>query len=490
MSSLKKQIVKDTLVYTFANYVAMAIGIFVSVVTKAILGTVGAGYWAILKVFTSYGEYSDLGTRNAMIREIPRVIGAGKEIEARKTEDSAFAFTILAAMFSAVVIFLVAQGTRDPLLKQGLWICTGLVIATQLYNFSLTALRTFKKVGSLSAVIVLNMIFVGAFSIAGVVWKGVLGMAAGVTLATSASACAAYIFGRMRFRFAWNSAEILRLVKIGFPMVIISYALVTFLSLDTLMIAKMIGIRAAGFYTIGLMSVQQVGALARFSQIILLPHIQERYGQSGSLPETAAIMIRATRVLAHLVPLMIALVIFFVPVVVHYFLPKFTGGITSMKWLVMGYYFVAVNELSANAAFTADKQKQLIPFLGALIAVAAALNFFFIRFGFGIEGVAAATSLSYFLCFVVVFSFAFSRLVPFSEVRAVVLEVIGLFGYFSLCIWAAEFFEAASAPILWKACLKFAAFSVLFFPALLRIEKDERICGVLKNLLLKRVAAS
>ena len=490
MSSLKKQIVKDTLVYTFANYVAMAIGIFVSVVTKAILGTVGAGYWGILKVFTSYGEYSDLGTRNAMIREIPRALGAGKETEVRKIEDSAFAFTILAAIFSAVVIVLIAAGTREPLLKKGLWICAGLVVATQLYNFSLTLLRTLKKVGSLSTVIVLNMILVGFFSIAGAFWKGVLGMALGVTLATCVSVCTAYFFGRMRFRSVWNSAEILRLLKIGFPMVIISYALVTFLSLDTLMIGKMIGIREAGLYTIGLMSVQQVGALGRFSQIILLPHIQERYGRTGSLPETAEIMIRATRVLAHLVPVMIAFVIFFVPAIVHYFLPKFAGGIASMKLLVMGYYFVAVNELSANAAFTADKQKQLIPFLGALIVVAGALNFLFIRLGFGIEGVAAATSISYFLCFVLVFLFAFSRLVPFLRARAVALEVLGLFGYFSLCIWAAEFFELAPAPVLWKACLKFAAFGVLFFPVLLRIEKDERICGALKNLLLKRGAVS
>ncbi len=490
MSSLKKQIVKDTLVYTFANSVAMAIGIFVSVATKAILGTVGAGYWAILKVFTSYGEYSDLGTRNAMIREIPRMIGAGKKTEARKTEDSAFAFTILAAIFSAVVIALIATRTREPLLKKGLWISAGLVVATQLYNFSLTLLRTFKKVGSLSTVIVLNMILVGVFSIAGAFWKGVLGMAMGVTLATCVSACAAYLFGRMQFRSAWDSAEIVRLLKIGFPMVIISYALVTFLSLDTLMIGKMIGIREAGLYTIGLMSVQQVGALGRFSQIILLPHIQERYGQTGSLPETAAIMIRATRVLAHLVPIMIAFVVFFVPVIVHCFLPKFSGGLASMKVLVIGYYFVAVNELSANAAFTADKQKQLIPFLCALIAVAAGLNLLFIRLGFGIEGVAAATSISYFLCFVIVFSFAFSRLVSFSQARRVVLEVLSLFGYFSLCIWAAEFFEVVPGPVLWKACLKFAAFGVLFFPALLRIERAERICGILKNLFLKRVAVS
>ena len=97
MSLLKRRVVKDTVTYTLANYIAMAIGILVGVVTKAILGTMGAGYWALLKVFTSYGEYSDLGTRNAMNREIPRVMGAGKQEEALKTQDSAYAFMLLAS---------------------------------------------------------------------------------------------------------------------------------------------------------------------------------------------------------------------------------------------------------------------------------------------------------------------------------------------------------------------------------------------------------
>ncbi len=490
MSVLKRQVVKDTLMYTVANYIAMVIGILVGVATKAILGTVGAGYWAVIKVFTSYGEYSDLGTRNAMIREIPRVIGAGKHQEALKTQNSAYAFTLLASFFSSVVIAVIAWTTQDPVLRKGLLICTALVVATQLYNFSLTLLRTLKKVGALSIVIVVNMVLVGILSIAGAWWKGVLGMAIGVSIATFISAWNAYTFGKMDFRVRWDSAEIGRLIRIGFPMVIISYALVTFLSLDTLMIGKMIGIEAVGLYTIGLMSVQQIGSLGRFSQIILLPHIQERYGQTGSLSHTAAMMIRATRVLAYLVPFLIALVVFFVPVLVYYFLPKFTGGIASMKILVMGYYFVAVNELSASAAFTADKQKQLIPFLGGVIAVAATLNFVFIRLGFGIQGVAAATSISYFLCFVFVFSFAFSQLIPLSQIGKIVSEILILFAYFCICVWVVDAFPLPMLSVLWSACLKFAAFCLFFFPAFYRMEKEEKLLGILKNLLFKPAVAA
>ena len=488
MTSLKQRVVKDTMLYTIANYAAMVIGMLVAIATKAILGTVGAGYWAVIKVFSSYGEYSDLGTRNAMIREIPRFMGAGKESEAQKMENSAYAFTILASFVSSAVIAAIAFYTKDPVLQKGLWICAFLVIATQLYNFSLTLLRTFKKIGCLSFIIVLNMVTVGLFSVAGALWKGILGMAIGVCAATFVSALSAYFFGKMRFRVAWNSKEILRLIKIGFPMVIISYALVTFLSLDTLMIGKMIGIQAVGLYTIGLMSVQQIGSLGRFSQIILLPHIQERYGRTGSLENTAHLMIRATRVLAHVVPFLIAAVIFFVPVLVHYFIPKFTGGLPSMKILVMGYYFVAVNELSANAAFTADKQRHLIPFLAGVIGIAAILNFTFIRLGYGIEGVAVATSISYFLSFILIFSFAFSHMISWKKTGAVIGETVLLSIYFAVCVGLMDSWTSETLPLLIQPFLRFFGFSILFLPAFYRLEKEERLIPVLKNLLFKKAA--
>lgn len=161
-----------------------------------------------------------------------------------------------------------------------------------------------------------------------------------------------------------------------------------------------------------------------------------------------------------------------------------------MKILVMGYYFVAVNELSANAAFTADKQKQLIPFLIAVIAIAATLNFIFIRLGFGIQGVASATSISYFLCFVFIFSFAFSQLVPFSQIRKAVTEILVLFAYFWLCVWAVDSVPLAMLSVLWGACFKFGVFCLFFFPAFYRMEKDEKLFRILKNLILKPAIVS
>ncbi len=479
--SLKERVVKDTLQYTIANYVAMAIGIPLSIVMKAILGPVGSGAWALLKVVGSYGEYSDLGTRNAMIREIPQAAGAGNEGRRLKIQNSAYSFTLLASLFSTAAILTGSFFVKDPVLRRGVCALAFLVAATQFYNFSLTLLRTSKKVRALSVIIVLNMVLVGVFSIAGALWKGVPGLVAGTLLATVSSIFIARRFGALRFHFEWDWNEIRRLLGIGFPMVIVSYALVTFLSVDSVMIAKMIGTRELGLYTIGLMSVQQISALGRFSQIILIPHIQERFGQTGVLGETAPYFVRTTHALGHFLPLIIGLVYFLVPAVVHYFLPLFEPGIPAMKILVLGYFFVAVNEMSSTVLFTADKQRRLIPLLGAIVLVAAGLNYFFIRAGFGIEGVALATSIAYFLFFCSVFCYAFWNLMSPARVFKMAGEICLLFLYFALAAVGIDHAVHGGA-FLPEALMKCALFVAALLPVLWRLEKKENLFGLLQKM--------
>ena len=145
--TFKKRIIKDTIQYSIANYTATAIGVVVSVMTKAILGTVGAGLWAIMKVFNSYGEYSDLGTRDALLREIPQLIGAREMDKCEKIQNSAFSFSMLSALFSAAAFLIMAVFViREQALKHGVIVVAFLVIATQMYNYFLTLLRTLKKV--------------------------------------------------------------------------------------------------------------------------------------------------------------------------------------------------------------------------------------------------------------------------------------------------------------------------------------------------------
>ena len=476
--SLKERLIKDTLLYSVANYLSMAIGIVLSVASKAVLGIAGAGYWAILKVFLSYSGLSDLGSKDAMLREVSQSIGAEDHEKAAATLGSAFVFLCAASAIFGAALFVASFFIRDETLRRCFWVLMFLVIATQTYNFMLTFLRVAKKVPQLSLVIVLNMISVSVFSLfCGWRW-GVFGFVGGTLLATMLSTLVAYKGCGMKIRLRWDPTEVWRLVQIGFPLVLAGYAIDTFLCLDTLMIGKMLGVKYLGFYTIGLMSIQQINSLGRFSQIILIPHAQEKYGKSKLLHDTKPLFMRTTTVLIYILPVVIALVYFGVPVLVHFFIPKFIPGLPSMKILVLGYFFVAVNELSTSILFTINRQKDLVPIFAVMILLAGCLNYFFIKRGYGIEGVAMATAVSYFLFFIVLFCYAFRYLLDKRELWRIIFTVGGVFSYFSLLILNLEHWVVLD-NLFFEGVLRMSLFMLLFLPFLIHLERKE---GLLKTI--------
>ncbi len=472
--SLKVRLIKDTMLYSAANYVAMAIGIVLSIVSKGVLGVVGAGYWAILKIALSYSGLADFGAKEAMLREYSQAMGSQNRPRAEMIVGSSFLFLCLTAAVFAAGIFLYSFFVQDAVLRTAFWALSALIIATQVYNFMLTFLRASKNIARLSGIILLNIGLVAVISIPWALKAGVMGFVLGTLAATVLSAAAAFAGCGMRLRFVWDGAQVWSLVKIGFPLVVAGYAMDTFLTLDAIMIGKLLGVRELGYYTIALMSVQQINSLGRFSQIILLPHAQEKYGRSNSLEDTKPLFLRTTRVLMYVLPVIIAAVYFFVPLVVGWFIPKFIPGLGAMKILVLGYFFVAVNELSATILFTINKQKVLVPLFSLMILAAAGLIYFFIRSGFGIEGVALATCIGYFLYFIVVFCYAFGFLLDKNELRRTVFRALTVFFYFSLVILNLEQWVGVESAE-WAAAVKMLVFLLLFSPFLLHLEKKEKI---------------
>lgn len=461
--------------YSFASYTATSIGVVVSLATKAVLGATGAGYWEFMKVFLSYGEYSDLGMSEAMRREMSQAIGAGDKPRSQHVSDVVFSFTAVAAIIFATGLVLFAIFfVQNPVLRIGLFATAALAVAQQFYNFMLTLLRTTKKIREISHLIVVNILIVGAVSVSFAYFGGVEGLAFGLAISTVLSGLLAVRLSGAHFRLAWDARETARLLKIGIPMVALRTALVTFLSIDALMIGRLIGYRELGYYAIALMALQQIGSVGQYIKMILFPHIQERYGRSGSLKDSKGLFVRSAAVLSHLLPIVIGATIFLVPALVDVLLPQFREGIPAMQVLVAGYFFVAVNEMSFTLLFTIDKQKRLLPAYVLLILFSIGLNYFFIRQGFGIRGVAVATSITYFLFFLAVFTYAYSHLQSWLELLRTLAFITAIFIYFSLIAWAINRYPL-EWPIVWASIVKCGVFTLLMLPLVWHIEKREKI---------------
>lgn len=483
----KQSIIRDTLFYSSASYVAIVIGILVSIFSKRFLGVSGAGYWALLIMVQSYAAYFGMGIKKGLVREIPQSIGANEIEKAKELENVTFSYLIIASLAGAAVIWFVSFFLfTDPLLKTGMKVIAVLIPVTHLYNLMLVILRARKQISILSRVVVLNTIFIFLFALPGAYFFGVIGFAAGTVIATSLSFYYAKRWSNTRFSFCLDWEKIWHLIKIGLAMLLAGILFRTFLNIDKIMIGKMLGIEQLGLYTIGIMAVQQVGSLPRFFNIVIFPHIQEKYGATKDVMEIKNMILKPTYFISRLGPVLLGVVIFLVQPIVLYVLPQFQDGLGIMKILVFGYFFMVVNEMSSTLLFTIDKQKTLIPLYGIMVAACIGLNYLFITLGWGITGVALGTSISYFLFFLVVFTFAACHIMKWTSIVKFYFEIMAFFVYFLInVLWIDAVVNFSNLAL--TSFLKILCFLLISIPVLISVQRRERVFSLVFETVKARI---
>jgi O-antigen/teichoic acid export membrane protein len=475
----KEKIISDTLLYSSANYIVIIVGFIVSVFSKKFLGVSGAGYWALLTVVLTYGMYIGLGIQNALVREIPQCMGA-KDIEkAREIEDVTFSYLIIAGVVGAVAIWILSFFLfTDPLLKTGMKIVAVLVLVTLMYNLIQNILRARKQISILSKVVVINILLVAILALPGAYLFNVNGFAAGMVITTTLSFYFAKRWAGISLSLNLDWAQIWHLIKIGLAMLLASILFRTFLNIDKIMICKMLGIEQLGLYTIGIMAVQQVGSLPGLFSIVIFPHIQEKYGATKDVMDVKNMILKPTYFISRLMPILIGVIIFLAQPLVLFLLPQFKDGLDVMKILVLGYFFMAMNQMSSTLLFTINKQKSLIPLYGVMVAVCIGLNYLFITLGWGITGVALGTSISYFLFFLVVFTFASRHIMEWRKIVRFYFEIMVFYIYFLINILWIDAIVNLPGTIL-TSSLKISCFLLVCIPVLISVQRRERIFSLI-----------
>jgi len=484
MSEKKIVILRNTFLFSASNYIAIFIGFFVSVLSKRILGIEGTGQWATLMIFLSYGLIvGNFGIEIAITREIPQAKGRGEHQEVDEMINVGFTSSIIIGVAISLVYILVGRfWIKDPIIANGLLVTTALFVITLLYNLNLSILRAKKFISALSKITVINVILVGFFSLLLAYFYGVIGYLIGTILSTLCSFFISSRIGLMQYKWCLNVKKTVKLIIIGLPMLIAGLIQNTFLGLDKIIIASMLGVPALGLYSIALMATQQLTSLPRFFQTVLFPYVQEDYGRSRSLDELRPYFIKAMYIMSRLLPFVIGLVIFFIPAIVIYFLPKFKDGLFAMQVLVCGFYFVILSETNTMFIYTINKQRILPLIYAILLAISAGLNYFVVTHGWGIAGVALASSIAYLILFMVESAYAYLHIMKMKEFIIYLSKLIAVY----ICVLLIIFFLNAvvvAENVLLQLILRTLLFCLFYSIILIRLEKKEALFSLFRRAL-------
>ncbi|MBF0215767.1 MAG: oligosaccharide flippase family protein [Candidatus Omnitrophica bacterium] len=401
----KKDIIGNIVSYSAGRYISQFIGFFISVLMRNFLGPLYTGMWGLIRVFMGYASYNDLGALQFLYFKVPYFKGGGDIRKVNEIQGTVFAFMFLMNALVALVFLIAAFFLKGRIAHElfiGFLVLPVFFIIQRVmafYTMLLRAHKDFKILGGSyifdSAMnLLLIVLLVARFKIYGMYALSVILPVLNI----------AYVFCHVRYEVVpvldWK--KITEYVKFGFPISISASCIVLFYSVDSMMIAKMLGLIPLGYYSIATMARSYTTELSQNFASVLSPYFIEDLGRSKDVSATGRYVIRYTEITSGIMSLILGAGFIFLPVFFKYTMPDFGPGIGAMKMMLVCTFFIVLSGHIKNYLIVNNRVMFLLFTTLGAIAVNAGLNYFAIRNGFGITGVAVSSSIAAMLMFLVI----------------------------------------------------------------------------------------
>jgi len=471
------RIIKDSTKYTVCTIIAQVIGVFTSIATRRLLTPDMMGIWATFLVILNYALFAHLGVFTAVGVKIPYLRGKNEHGEIAAIRDTAFTFAAIISIFMMVVLFIasfVFIGKVELYVIFGIRMTAFIIAATIFYNFYTVMLRADKEFSLLSKALVFNSLAMLLFVSVLTYFFGLRGIYCAAFLATFISWLYVRYKTGYKMRLNFRLPKAFELSKVGLPILIVGIVYTILISVDKIMIIRMIGAEALGFYSIAILAFTYTNTFPKLFGIVIFPNMQEAFGETDSRGHILGYVKQPALLMAYVFPALLAAAYFAIPVLVQYALPRYIPGIMSMRILLTGCFFISLAPLAQNFAISINKQTVLIPITAAAAGLGIGLNYVMIRMGYGINGVALGTSIAYFIYFVVVFYYALIHCEGWGKICDFFLRVIAPLLYAVILIVGIEHFVRAE-NIITKIFVQAAVFYFIYAPVLWYINRKTRI---------------
>jgi len=387
-----------------------AISAVTSLVLRVLLDPAQMGVWQAVKLLLSYGNYTNLGISKGAVRELTIARGRGDEAAARHGLNLAFTVnTLTSAAYAGVLVFVgirvaLGQGSFAGTWSLGLIAAGLLAVVSRYVTFHVTILRGQQSFGVTSRLAVIEA--VATLGLAGLAtWRFGL---PGLYLGTLGVMLAAAVYVRRHrgatLRWAWNGKKIRRLVAIGGPILLATTLFTLFRSLDKLMILAWLSDREyqLGCYSLGLMVAAQLYGLGSITSLVMSPRLGEKFGASADRADVARLAARTGELQAVAMALAGGLSLVLAGPVLGWLLPRYRPGLVPMIWLIPGAILLTIAAPASQYLIAINRQRRAVAVVAAVVVVAAVANRLALAAGWGLTGVAAATTASYACYFVLV----------------------------------------------------------------------------------------
>jgi O-antigen/teichoic acid export membrane protein len=398
-----RKFIRDSVGYAVSQYLVRFLTTVRGLIAARLLGPAGYGSWNALVLLLEYGNYAPLGTYLALDQTVPARIVDG---DARRLDQvkraGLFTVVVSTTLFGVLCLLYFARHLgqiRSVWGLRGVAMMIGCLALTNLSYYHLTLMRSHGNIGAVSrwwllqgAIgVVLGLALIPRIGVWGLLW----GWLTGTLIATLSVIWAGH---RVVPLAPSASPESIALLKIGFPMFIYSASSFVMRSLDRVIILRFLGTEALGLYGLSVMAVGFLLTLPDAAAYVLYPQLVRRYREAGDAPAAIRDHVhRAMRAVSLAMPALCAIVYLGADDVVEWLLPRFRGGVPSLRILCFGAGGLALANLASIVLMTLGRQMLLVPVAVSMSVIGVTLDLLAIHWGYGIRGVAWATFTTFAL---------------------------------------------------------------------------------------------
>jgi O-antigen/teichoic acid export membrane protein len=381
-----------------ATLINALLSFVVGIITRNILGPEQYGYWLTVSIIFIFIPIFQMGTLNAMNREIPYFIARKDYKKANEVREVVFAFIFTIPLLLVIILFITSVILCFTEIKSeyktGLLFAALIAVLTYLSGYAETYYKSKQNFKTASMLLSIKSISQSIITIITVLIFGYLGLYLGMLFSLLVQIIIAREIFPRNISIVNTSVRYMQLIKIGFPILIVGLVWSIMTAIDRIIISIFLNTEDLGNYGIGILVFNALMLFPQVTSQVFYPKIVELV----SLREFAKIkqFYWKTNIILAVVMLFIVLLGYLLlPIFVFRFMPEYINGIKAAQILLIGVYPLTLVNLAANYFNSTNNQKTYLAIQLFTILINVLLSIIFIMFDKSIISVALATSITF-----------------------------------------------------------------------------------------------
>ena len=390
-SQAPRSLLRDFGVLGSGTFVATALQMARSIAVARILGPSSFGVWNSLQLILSFVPYGTLGILSAMNREVPIALGAGRDSDADRVRSATLGAVIAAACLIGPAMLIAGFAGVPILAGANGWLMALAAVLILFSSYGATVFYSSDDFPRAASQLVSQRSVDAAASIGLAFQWQFPGQFLGFILGHVAAVVYGIRFGHLVRRpsfglLAWGS-----LLRIGFPILMVSLTMLLYASADRLAILTFLGTEQLGFYSVAYLASSTISLVPATISQLHYPKLALLFGNSARVADLGT-FVEQPAFAAVLLTTWVGMVGYWLSAgLIEFLMPAYLPGLASARIVLVSCAFTSMGATSANLLTTIGRQKLYLALAIPACSLALVATFGAASSGGGIAAVALAS---------------------------------------------------------------------------------------------------